>query len=286
MRVILIVAAALLITLSTVILPARAAFIKLPTFDITTSSSCTGATDAIYKWHGENPDIAENVDLSSVTIPAGYSGNPLYWTTTPGIVVMTGIVGDIGSSHAVAISAKTTTQSGTFLVSLNGTVDHQTGMSMWIGGYPPIQTRHGNLGPFLWFLRSGKYVDFTFVAGFLINPSSPGVYTWGPNDAAPVDSGQTGPTVPVNPRPGFTNQVQIVKCPEGSPFVGIAFVVVGIGGGAVAAAVGLAVAMSGQRGSEVTVYGGYYYCRKHRVPLWYVNGGPWCPIERRPLRTS
>ena len=38
--------------------------------------------------------------------------------------------------------------------------------------------------------------------------------------------------------------------------------------------------------SEVFVYGGYYYCRKHRVPLWYVNGGLWCPVERRSLRKS
>jgi len=64
--------------------------------------------------------------------------------------------------------------------------------------------------------------------------------------------------------------------------VGLAFAFIGIGLGVAAAGVGVAVAMS--RGSEVMVYGGYYYCRKHRVPLWYVNGGLWCPIEQRHLR--
>jgi ribosomal protein L40E len=38
--------------------------------------------------------------------------------------------------------------------------------------------------------------------------------------------------------------------------------------------------------SEVFVYGGYYYCKKHRVPLQYVEGRPWCPVEQRYLRTQ
>ena len=31
--------------------------------------------------------------------------------------------------------------------------------------------------------------------------------------------------------------------------------------------------------SEVFVYGGYYYCKKHRVPLQSVEGRLWCPAE-------
>src|SRR4030042_3607815 len=37
--------------------------------------------------------------------------------------------------------------------------------------------------------------------------------------------------------------------------------------------------------SEVFVYGGYYYCKKDRGPLQYVEGRLWCPIEQRYLRT-
>jgi outer membrane protein assembly factor BamB len=72
--------------------------------------------------------------------------------------------------------------------------------------------------------------------------------------------------------------------PSTSPSVGFVFVVIGIGVGGAAVGVGVAVAMS--RGSEVIAYGGYYYCRKHRVPLSYVDGRLWCPIERRHLRTG
>jgi hypothetical protein len=38
--------------------------------------------------------------------------------------------------------------------------------------------------------------------------------------------------------------------------------------------------------SEVFVYGGYYYCKKHRSPLQYVEGRLWCPVEQRYLRTE
>jgi hypothetical protein len=38
--------------------------------------------------------------------------------------------------------------------------------------------------------------------------------------------------------------------------------------------------------SEVFVYGGYYYCKKDRGPLQYVEGRLWCPVEQRYLRTE
>jgi hypothetical protein len=66
--------------------------------------------------------------------------------------------------------------------------------------------------------------------------------------------------------------------------IGFAFVAIGIGVGVASAGVGLAVAATGQPQSEVFTYGGYYYCRKHRVPVWYVRGGLWCPVEQRYLR--
>lgn len=63
--------------------------------------------------------------------------------------------------------------------------------------------------------------------------------------------------------------------------VGLAFAVIGIGAGVAALGAGVAFAASGQPGSRVFAYGGYYYCRKHRVPLLLVGNRPWCPIEGR-----
>jgi uncharacterized Zn finger protein (UPF0148 family) len=68
--------------------------------------------------------------------------------------------------------------------------------------------------------------------------------------------------------------------------VGLAFAFMGIGVGVAAAGAGVAIAMSGRQGSEVMDYGGYYYCRKHRVPLWYVEGKLWCPLHQRHVRTE
>jgi hypothetical protein len=66
--------------------------------------------------------------------------------------------------------------------------------------------------------------------------------------------------------------------------IGFAFAVIGIGVGVASTGVGLAVAATGQPQSEVFAYRGYYYCRKHRVPVWCVQGGLWCPVEQRYLR--
>jgi len=64
---------------------------------------------------------------------------------------------------------------------------------------------------------------------------------------------------------------------------GLGFAVIAIGAGAAAAAGGLAVAISQPR-SEVYASAGYYYCRKHRTPVWSVEGRLWCPVERRFLK--
>jgi len=63
--------------------------------------------------------------------------------------------------------------------------------------------------------------------------------------------------------------------------VGLAFAVIGIGAGVAALGAGVAFAASGQPGSRVFAYGGYYHCRKHRVPLLLVGNRLWCPIEGR-----
>jgi hypothetical protein len=60
--------------------------------------------------------------------------------------------------------------------------------------------------------------------------------------------------------------------------MGFAFAVIGIGAGAAVAGVGVAVAMSG---SDVYAYGGYYYRRRHNVPVCWVQGRLWCPADGR-----
>jgi hypothetical protein len=68
-----------------------------------------------------------------------------------------------------------------------------------------------------------------------------------------------------------------------APGVGFAFAFVAVGAGVASAGAGLAVAATGKPQSEVFTYEGYYYCRKHRVPLYSGNGWSWCPVERRYL---
>jgi hypothetical protein len=69
-----------------------------------------------------------------------------------------------------------------------------------------------------------------------------------------------------------------------SSSMGFAFVVIAIGAGVASAAGGLAVAATRQPYSDMFSYGGCEYCRRHRVPVWYVQGLPWCPVEGRFLR--
>jgi uncharacterized membrane protein (UPF0127 family) len=69
-----------------------------------------------------------------------------------------------------------------------------------------------------------------------------------------------------------------------SPSIGFAFVVIAIGAGVAFAAGGLALAATGQPHSETFSYEGCKYCKRHRVPVWYVQGLPWCPVEGRFLR--
>jgi hypothetical protein len=65
--------------------------------------------------------------------------------------------------------------------------------------------------------------------------------------------------------------------------MGWAFALIGVGIGVAVAGGGVAAALSGQGYPEVFVYGGYYYCGKHRVPLYSVSGCLWCPRDRRYL---
>ena len=186
-----------------VISPVGAAFTNPPTFDLTTSNNVAGATDAVYTFHFENPDSAEIAVSFWVVVPAGYFVNPSYMTTTPGIIVMAGyydIVGDYSAPYLGTVEIKTTTTSGIFEIFRNGVSEGSLVLIL------PTPTTPGSFGGILPSLNDGFWGEVSTAAGFLINPSTPGLYTWGPNTATP----SSGPTVPMNPRGGKTNQVTII----------------------------------------------------------------------------
>lgn len=79
-----------------------------------------------------------------------------------------------------------------------------------------------------------------------------------------------------------TTTAQQITTRAGDSGMGLSFVVIAIAAGAAAMAVGLAV-VSSQSKSEVYLYAGHYYCRKHRTPVLSVDGRLWCPFERRYL---
>jgi hypothetical protein len=191
---------------------AGAAFAVPPTMDLTVSSRCSGATDAVYKFHAENPNAGETVVAFSVPIPAGYSVNPAYLTTMPGNVVMAGVYGPVGTVNVNGLlSLETTNINGQFAIIATNTNPP----------FPPVPIGQANLVPptstaTTWTVtllapNNGEYIEMTFAAGFFINPEIAGVYTWGPSTATP----SAGPQVTINPRPGFTNQVPISTCPVG-----------------------------------------------------------------------
>lgn len=204
----------LLVVFSTAVFPCRAAFTVLPTMDLGTSSNCSGATDAVYTFHAQNPDLAETVIAFSVPVPAGYSINPTYLTTTPDIIVLTAVYGFVGQPISGYLRLNTTGTSGLFIVYARRINPPTVPPYVPIGTatvIPPTLTIPGSWSVVLGAPNNGEYIDLSFVAGFFTNPSTPGVYTWGPSTATP----SSGSPVTMNPRPGFTNQVGITVCPVG-----------------------------------------------------------------------
>lgn len=184
-----------------------------PTMDLTTTSNVAGAT-ASYAFHVENPTSGSYIAFS-VTIPAAYAIDPAYLTTTPDIVVP-GFTGSFGPAPlSGSLTVKTTTTSGQFRI-----FALYFGLLIEIGSatiVPPTLLTAGTVSGLLYYqlgyaLGPSMYVDLNVV---VINPSAPGVYTWGPNTITPLtittlSGGAQGAPVPMNPRTGYTNQVVIV----------------------------------------------------------------------------
>jgi hypothetical protein len=229
---------------STAVLPCNAAFTVAPTFDLTTSSNCAGDTGAVYAFHTQSTDASEMAIGGSLTIPAGYSINLAYLTTTPGIVVFTGLYGYVGNPPVGTVQVTTTTTAGTFAFYGDGQLK---GASTIV---PPTSTTPGTANGAFVALEPLQYADISTVPGFFFNPSVPGVYTWGPNTAI---AGSDLSSVLMSPRSGFTNEVRIDSCvPVGGvvePVIGIALLpqwLVAIGLLAVASALLVVVVRSRQ----------------------------------------
>jgi len=190
-------------------IPEASAF-AIPTFDLTASPPCACSTSAIYTFHIENPEDIPVAGIT-VTIPAGYAVNPAYLTTTAGIVVATGVGGDVfPRTTDVTVEIKTTTTSGVFEMFLNGisqgltgtlTLPTQTTPGTWVAMFPAV-------GPNTWG-------EVSFVAGFITNPCTVGTYNWSPNTAMMRVGEQQIEVVQMNPRNGYSNAVTIVNCAVG-----------------------------------------------------------------------
>lgn len=180
-----------------------------PTLDLTVLSPCVCSTSAVYTFHVENPTDSDIVAIA-VTIPAGYTINPTYLTSTAGIVVATGVSGSISPPSTIsALAIKTTAISGTFEMFVDGSPEGtgmitvlptQTTPGLWVGIFPAIP--------------ANVWGEVTFVQGFLTNPCTVGAYSWSPNIAYYPNRA----TVTLNPRTGYSNVVTINVC---SPVGGV-----------------------------------------------------------------
>ena len=179
----------------------EANFSNPPTFDLTTSSNTAGATTAVYSIFLQNPDPAEDANNVSIAIPAGYSVGPQFITSTVGIPV--GSVSGACPMGSGGGSVVTTSTPGQFAMVVMGMTIGQIIITQ------PTATTQGKMG----FLFRGRYGfddhgchgNFMMLAGFFINPSTSGTYSWAPSSAIPT----TGSPVVMAPRPGYSQNVTI-----------------------------------------------------------------------------
>ena len=184
---------------------ANASFTNVPTFDLTTSSTQAAATNAAYSFYVQNPDQSEDAVDISIAIPAGYSMGQSFMTSTANIQVGT-VSGQcpVGAGQG---TVTTTTIPGQFSINIK-----QLGAP--IGGItitPPTASSPGTFDMKFTsqysFENYGCGGQFSFVNGFFINPSTAGTYSWAPSTATP----KSGPTVMMQPRPGFSQSITIAN---------------------------------------------------------------------------
>ncbi len=282
-----------------------------------------GVVDAIYVLYLENPDQSEDVVSVSITIPAGYSIGPRFITDKAGILAMSG-VSKSPQLWTTQLSVVTTTTPLHFLISATGaTLGEITIIEPDNGKNPATPGRmEMRFSGVIALMNHGCSADIKTESGFFINPESPGTYSWAPSIANPT-SGKSVNMVPrsggsqtveifphglhwkklENTTSLATTEIQsstametvattstavTITVPVQTAVVqmtaqGVGFAIIGIGAGVAAVVAGLAVVATQPR-TELYGFAGYYYCRKHRVPVLLINNRPWCPIERKFLR--
>jgi len=187
---------------------AHADFAATPTLDVTTSSTQAGATDAVYKFHIENTDNSVALASLSVVIPAGYSINSTYITNKSGITIITGTAGQPGGALSAPFKVATTTTPDHFVTTVNVVIITYTA---YMELTEPTPTAPGKLDFQIpsTLVGNAVYLDSACVAGFFINPSTAGTYTWGPSLATPAK----GSPVTTVARSGYTQTVTITGTP-------------------------------------------------------------------------
>ncbi|MEM3004552.1 MAG: hypothetical protein QXK96_04575 [Candidatus Bathyarchaeia archaeon] len=197
----------------TAVTPVRSQQQENPKLDLTVSPPCACSTGAVYTVHVENPN-AFDISGIDVTIPAGYSINPAYLTTTPGIVVATGVYGRgpwPPYTTKGVVEIKTTATSGVFELFVDGNPMGVTGTYT-----PPTATTPGKWESMFPAVGESVWGDVSFIAGFFINPCTVGTYSWSPN------TGYYGEEeVPIDPRAGYSNTVTIVDCAVAGELVAV-----------------------------------------------------------------
>jgi hypothetical protein len=181
-------------------------------YDVATSQPCACSTSAVYTIYVDTQFAQGPIVSGSLKIPAGYSINAAYLTTTPGIIVATGNTGDVFPYTTNPLTIKTTAIVGKFDVFVGANL---VGTGTII---PPTPTTPGDFGGLFVGMPANTWSEVSFVAGFFINPCIAGNYIWGPNTAT-VQYDSSTLDLPVQARVEHTQQVTIADCAVGGVVV-------------------------------------------------------------------
>jgi hypothetical protein len=311
----------LIVVFALLVPQASADFTKIPTFDLRPDCQyCdeAGVVDTIYTFHLENPDQSEDVVSVSIAIPIAYSIDPRFITNKTGITAMSGYASNpqLGTTQ---LNVVTTNTPGRFLISAMGTTLGEITIIEPSSTTPgKMEMKFSGV---VAVMNHGCSAEIKTETGFFINPSRLADYVWAPSIANPT-SGKSvimeprsglSQVVTILPHglhwrksenttslattetqsstametvattdAAVTTMVLVQTAVVQTTAQGVGFAIIGILAG-VAAAVGGLVVVAARPRSQLYGFAGYYYCRKHRVPVWFINNQPWCPIERKYL---
>jgi hypothetical protein len=130
---------------------------------------------------------------------------------------------------------------------------------------------------------AGESLAIGFLRQWQNGTYSPVAFIFFDSQATPSSLNSPSVTTAQQTTTTTTQQNLMTTQVESDADLGFAVVLMGIGVAVTSAAGAITVTMAGWQYPQVFAYAGYYYCGKHRVPLYSVNGWSWCPVERRYL---